>query len=253
VLAGVATGVALLVWPVARDAVRHHPYFTVREVVAGSHHWITAERLREVAGLSPGMSVWDVDATAAEAELLREPWIRRARVRRELPHRVVIHVREQRPVAILAAAGAPPALYYVAARGQVIAPVGPDDPRDFPYVTGLGTAELKGAFGARALRRALLCLRVAGRSRLLGGGAVSEVHVDPARGLTLLPTDPPVPVEIGWGRFEERLARLPEVMAFWVGREAELAAVSLVFDGEVVVRRRPPQQPAAPARRAART
>jgi hypothetical protein len=71
------------------------------------------------------------------------------------------------------------------------------------------------------------------------------VHVDRTRGLTLMPVRPAIPIELGWDRFEEKLARLPRVLALWAGREADIASVSLLFDDEVIVRTR-----ALPGRRA---
>ena len=243
----------LTCWPLVREGVRRHPYFAVREVVVRGNRRLAPDDVRRAAGVEPGSSIWDVDCRTAEGRLVAEPWIRNAHVRRELPSRVVIAVREEHPVAILATThgvGAP-TLYYLASRGRVFAPVRTGDPYDFPYVTGLDAADLHGgeAFGPRAVRRALELLRVAARS-----GPVSEVHVSRTHGLTLLPVRPTVPVEVGWGQFADRLARLAPVMRQWIGREAEITSVSLEFDDEVIVRTRTaPTNPPAPARREQRT
>jgi hypothetical protein len=235
-------------WPPLWAAVRRHPYFAVREIVVRRTGHLAPEAIRAAAGIEPGMSIWDVDAAAVEARLCRTPWVRSARVRRELPGRVVIQVHAFRPVAILALADTGPArFYYLAAGGRIFAPVGAGDPRDLPYVTGLGTADLDGPTGPRAIRRALHLLRLAARAPE-GLGAVSEVHVVPGRGLTLLAERPRVPIEMGWGGFEEKLARLGRVLPLWRGREAEMAAVSCVFAEQVIVRTH-----AAVARRPART
>jgi hypothetical protein len=132
----------------------------------------------------------------------------------------------------------------VAAPARVVAPVAGNDARDFPYLTGLGKDDLGGreAFGPQAIRQALRLIRLAARR-----GAVSEVHVDRTRGLTLLPVKPAVPIEIGWGRFADKLGRLPPVLGLWAGREAELAGISLLFNDEVIVRTRA-VKPAKPAR-----
>jgi hypothetical protein len=223
--------------PVA-DAIRRHPYFALREVVVRHHRRLPEAEIRAAAGVEPGMSAWDVDAAAAEARLRAHAWIRWARVRRELPHRVVIDVREERPVAILALDDPKGGEYYVAAHGRIFAPVAAGDSRDFPYLTGVAPAALADGepAGPRALRRALALVRVAARSTAVGG--VSEVHVDQARGLTLLPVRPAVPVELGWGAFDAKLARLAPVLALWAGREAEIGAVSLLWSDDVVVRTR---------------
>jgi len=244
-LSGALTiGLALVAWPHLRDAAARHPYFAVREVVVRNHHRLLADEVRAAAGIEPGMSIWDVDAAAAEARLAAHRWIRSARVHRELPHRVVIEVREERPLAIVALEDGK-GEYYVSPHGHLFASVGANDARDFPYLTGLARADLKDGerFGPRALHRALALVRQS------GGLGVSEVHVDRVRGLTLLPMRPSVPIELGWSGFGAKLARLPRVLALWAGREPEIVAVNLQFDDEVIVRTHPARA-AAPARRA---
>jgi cell division protein FtsQ len=249
---GLALAGAIWGWPLVRDAARRHPYFALHEVVVRGRRRLPAARIRAAAGIVPGMSIWDVDCGRAESRLRDEPWVRSARVRRELPHRVVIQVREERPVAILATGESPRTLYYVGAHGHIFAPVAAGDPRDFPYFTGLGAADLGGGavIGPRAVRRALALMRLLARDGK-GLGTISEIHIDPTRGLTVLPVRPALAIEVGWGDFEAKLGRLPPVLAMWAGREANIASVSLLFDDEVVVRTRA-SRPARPPASAAR-
>jgi hypothetical protein len=245
-VAVVALGVLVAAGGAVRDAVCRHPYFAVREVLVRGHRRLAPDAVRRAAGIEPGVSVWDVDAGRAERLLAREPWVRSVRVTRQLPHRVIIRLREEEPVAVLALAAdgppgptrrpsPPPALHWIAASGRVVAPVGPDDPRDVPYVTGLAREDVDGQSpsAAEAIRAAVALLRAAAAF-----AAVSEIHIDRRLGLTLLPVRPAVPVALGWDGFAEKLARLPEILARWAGREEEIVGLSLVFADEVVVRTR---------------
>jgi hypothetical protein len=159
-------------------------------------------------------------------------------VRRELPDRVVLHVRENRPVAILAVADETPGLYYLAQNGRIFAPVASGDPRDLPFVTGLTRKDLAGdgAFGPRAVRRALALMRHAERQPTVG--TISELHVDRELGLTLMPIKPALPISIGWGEYDLKLARVAEVLPFWSGREGDVRDVSCLYEDDVVVRTR---------------
>jgi hypothetical protein len=172
-------------------------------------------------------------------------WVRSATVRRQLPDRVVLHVREHRPVAILAVADERPGLYYLAANGRIFAPVGRGDARDLPFVTGLARKDVAGgdAFGPRAVRRALALLRQAARYPQVG--TVSELHVDRESGLTLMPTRPALPIEMGWAGHDAKLARVAEVLPLWAGREGELRSVSCAFEDQVVLRTRAARTPVA--------
>jgi cell division septal protein FtsQ len=248
----VVLAVLLACWPFVRETGRRHPYFAVREIVIRHRGRLTDEALRAASGIEPYSSIWDVDSDAVEKRLLAVPWVRSASVRRELPNRVVMQVREHRPAAIVATDG-PPVLYYVAANGHIFAPVGPTDSHDFPYLTGLAAADLSGAsaYGPHAVRRALALLRLLGRGTA-GLGTVSEIHIDRTTGFTLLPMRPPVPVELGWEQLALKLERLARVLPLWTGREADMTGVSCFFDDQVIVRTRAPEPPAKP-RRATRT
>jgi cell division protein FtsQ len=225
-----------LVAPWARGLARTHPYFAVREVAVVHRGDLDDDAIRRLSGVEVGMNVWDVDPDVVETHLATNGWIRSASVRRELPDRVVLQVREQKPVAILALEDESPGLYYLAANGRIFAPVAAGEVRDLPYVTGLTRRDLAGsdAFGPRAVRRALSLLRHAGRYPQVG--IVSELHVERTTGLVLLPVRPALPIEIGWGDYDAKLARIAEVLPYWSGREGELRSVSCVFDDTVVVR-----------------
>lgn len=232
-------------WPEVAARARRHPYFQVREIAVRHKGRLTAEAVRRAAGIVPGTSIWDLDLAAAEQALRGEMWVRTAKVERHLPDRIVIRVREHRPVAILATEGKEPALYYVARSGRVFAAVGADDPKDLPYLTGLAASELDGhdAFAPRALRHALSLLRLLDRGAA-GRLPVSEIAIHRDRGLTLMPMRPAVPIELGWGAVADKLGRLARVLPQWADREAEMVSVTCVFDDLVVVRTRTEAPPA---------
>ena len=69
-------------------------------------------------------------------------------------------------------------------------------------------------------------------------GKVSELHVDRELGLTLMPIKPAMPITIGWGEYDLKLARVAEVLPFWAGREGDVRDVSCLFEDDVVVRTR---------------
>ncbi|MCW5892119.1 MAG: FtsQ-type POTRA domain-containing protein [bacterium] len=237
------------VTPAALEAARAHSYFAVHEVALQHRGRLAPEALREAVAIAPGTSIWDVDREAIVARVQALPWVRTVRVRRQLPDRVVVRVREHRPAAIVALDGDAVELFYVAANGRIFAAVGGTDGRDLPYVTGIRRDDLDGrrGFGPRAVHRALGLLRLVARDAT-GLGPVSEVHVDAATGLTLHPMQPAVPIVLGWGGYGEKIARVQRVLPLWQGRFAELREVTCEFEDEVIVRLREPRKPAAPAR-----
>jgi len=238
---GAALVLGLVVVPAVVGAARRHPYFVADRIELQHRGRLPADVLRAALGLAERQSIWDVDVEALEARVRAVPWVRTATVRRVLPDRLVVRVREHRPVAILAVTDPAPGLYYLAANGRIFAGVGDDDGRDLPYVTGLGRGDLDGRenFGPQAIHRALGLLRLVARDAP-GLGPVSEIHVDRDGGLTLLPTRPAIPIALGTAPYVAKLTRVGRVLPLWTGREAEVAGIS-VFDNQVIVRTRTPR------------
>jgi cell division protein FtsQ len=230
----------VVAWSALHDRVRAHPYFALRDVVVVRRGHLTEEAVVQHAGVRVGAPIWDVDVEAVQARLLELPWVRSARVRRELPDRIVIRVREYRPAAIVRIAGADHPLYYVAADGRIFAPVDRRDGRDLPYLSGLERADLDGGTGrgAEAIREGLAALAaVAEQGRTLG--AISEVYVNPGGGgVTIVPTSPAIPIHLGRGGYAAKLARLAEILPRWVDRQDEVRSVNCEFEDQVIVRLR---------------
>jgi len=230
-------GVSLVIgWgvPHAVAYARAHPYFQLDEVVIQHRGHVSDAAVRAAAGLRDGMSIWDVDAQAVRQSLERLPWVRSARVARRLPGRVTIRLREHRPAAILQLAGTEAPLRYVATNGRVFARVEDVDGRDLPYITGLDPDRVESGTAVHEIRAAMQVLYVAAQYRS-ALGVVSEIHVG-HDGLTLIPMRPAIPIELGSGDFDAKLARVAEVLPSWLAREADVRSVRTAADDQVIVR-----------------
>ena len=115
---------------------------------------------------APALAEPSVDSTGAGAARVSEP--------ADDP------VQERRPVAIVLADGP----RYVDRRGHVLGPLNDDDSRDFPIISGLDGGA-PAYFTDIGLHRALQLLRWC--ERLSSVDALSEIHVDRRRGVTVFP------------------------------------------------------------------
>jgi len=76
------------------------PFRLEKIVIEGNDH-LEKEEIRLLAGLSPGVNLWQIIPSLVERRLLANPWIEEARVARKLPAVVRITIRERRPVAVM--------------------------------------------------------------------------------------------------------------------------------------------------------
>ncbi|HET8936270.1 MAG TPA: FtsQ-type POTRA domain-containing protein, partial [Polyangiales bacterium] len=98
------TAVALLVAVLAllERHVKTSKSFAIEQVEITGNEQLTNAQVLRAAGLALGQNVFAVGPEQARANLLREPWIEAADVRRRLPGRFSINLRERHAVALLA-------------------------------------------------------------------------------------------------------------------------------------------------------
>jgi cell division protein FtsQ len=115
------------------------PRFAIREFgVKGNRHHSAAE-LAKIAGIEHGQNLFSVDARAAEGRLLENPWVKHAKVGRELPGTLRIEVVERDAVAVTTLDDS---LYLVTPEGEPFKAAEPGDPTDLPIITGVTVRDL---------------------------------------------------------------------------------------------------------------
>ena len=235
---GVVAGAAL-VTPAIVAALRAQPYFAVDEIALNATTHVSRAELLAWAGLYDGVGIWDVDSYATARRLEQHPWIMRARVRRELPRRVIVRVAERRPAAIVLLDQP----YWVDARGVAFSPLPVDEPLALPFITGVEAALVGGEapYARHAIRRALRVVRTLRDAGL--SFRVSEVHIDRQEGITVFPVEPHIALGFGWHALPERVARLEKVLGTFGGRTAQVRAIDLTAADEAVIRLRVPDAP----------
>lgn len=218
--------------------IGEHSYFALGEVEVMGTDRLDESRVQRWMGLELGGSIWSASPRELEEELMRQPAIARADVRRLLPDRLRVRI-EEAPARALLRAGE--AFYLVGAGGDVLDPIAQPS-AELPIVS-LDQAELP----TRAeLREALevVGLLEAGTGRV----RVSEVEIErrgEERGLVAHSSDGRLTVRLGWGDWQARLHALGRVVADASGVKAEegfiptghLAGTVDVIDPETVVAR----------------
>ena len=106
-------------------------YFAITEITVTGNSQVKTKDILEVCGLKKGENSLKVKIQQAEQALVQNPWIENAAIRRELPGRFIITIKERVP---LFSARKNSRLYYVNAQGQLIAPVSPKDFRSLPVL-----------------------------------------------------------------------------------------------------------------------
>lgn len=158
--------------------------------------------------LKPGMGIFEFRLASVVKAVEAHPWVRKAQVSRELPDQVVIRIWEQAPSAIVVS-GEP---YYMNSEFEVFKKLIPGDDLNFPIITGVSLADLekRDAQTLELVGNALAAWDLAKNSRIYPSDRISEVHVEPSLGLSLVTIDGPV-VVFGDTGFKDKFRKLERI------------------------------------------
>ena len=226
------SGPVLIAAASLRDFIIENPYFSVREIQVRGGEKVSGNEIVTIAGLRQGMNIWRIDPSAIEKKIAKHPWVRRVLVHREFPRRITIDVEERAPRAIAAVRK----LYYVDADGILFKEVEPGDNVNFPMLTGLSAEQLTApdqTMRKRIQEAMRLGERMAARSHSL-----SEIHFAAPDKLVVYTAGQRVAMRMGWGDWDEKLARLERLLALWKGHEERLVSLDVSFRDQVVARLR---------------
>jgi hypothetical protein len=221
----------------AVDGVRESRHFHVREVVVAGHRRLSETEVLGLAGITPGMSVLEADLEVLAAPLRAHPWVRWAKVERELPSTLRVTMIEREACAYLATGD----LWLVDETGEVFAPADPVESLDIPVISGVERAAL-GEAVADPVKRMQLQVRLQGALNLARTWRIhglsrryplSEVRLDPVAGHVLVigarGTVAPIEVVLGEGPLRVKLQRLEFTLEALraEGRQAEYVLLDL--------------------------
>lgn len=212
----------------ARKYVTTSPRFGLKDLrISGAHHH-TADEIAELAGVSLGRNVVDLDLEAAREKLEADPWIERATITRRLPASVSIDVVERDAAAIVAL---PAGTYLSTADGLLFKKLADGDPVDLPIVTGLTAEDAGGDREATAqlVRRALDLAKEIEHVGLFGG-RVEELSVDREGGVTAVIGKRGMRVAFGRGPFRAKVRSAAKIEAELIRRGAKATTIFLDDD-----------------------
>jgi cell division protein FtsQ len=232
-----------------RQVVRHvvaSPRFALREIRADATLHVSRDEIVALAGVAPGDRLLAVDTDAVAARVATHPWVASVRVRRQLPSALAVDVVERRAVAS-ALLGT---LYLIDENGRPFKRATLDEADGLPVVTGVARDQytLARAASEAAFREALSLLALyraddaLAAARRAGGApgpatrpALSEIHVDPRAGYSLVLYDGGGEILLGRDDWPAKLARLDEILGA-TGPRGAAALRAVHLDGPTLDR-----------------
>lgn len=206
-------------------------FFTTRHIDVAGNVRLSRDMVLQYGGLGEGDNSLAISISDVERNLRDTPWVEEASVKRLLPDRFVIKIKERMPSFWVRKDGV---LYYANDRGEVIAPV---ESRNF---LSLPTLEiLPGGEDAVPYLQNLL-RDIKNGSLPLEAGAIASVRVSPAQGVEIFLEDREMRLSIAADDWNGNLKRLGLALSD-LARRRELGSVreARAVDGNVwIIRNR---------------
>ena len=197
---------------------------------------VADDEIRALAGVHPGDRLLAVDPDAVASRLTTHPWIASARVRRELPSTLSIEVTERRAVG----AALMGALYLVDEAGHPFKRATFEEADGLPVITGVTREQYAWVrpTGEAVFREALAVLAAYAKDAdgaVVARPKLSEIHVDPRLGFTLVLLDGGGEVRLGRGNTIAKLERFDRIVAA-LGPRGSAALTTVFLDGPLADR-----------------
>jgi cell division septal protein FtsQ len=220
---------AHLPWSAMRDR-----WAVVSDVRVEGVHYLTAARVRAIAGVDRGADLFAFDAARARQRLLLDPRVRAARVGSGGLRSLVIRIEERVPV-LLVEHGVP---WEMDSAGVLLAPLANGVTADLPLLAGPAFAALPAGarVGSIQVRRGLAWMQALSAQELALGGQISEIDVSDPRATSLLLMNGTRVLSPAWPPATRTLSALRVVLADLAHRGTQAQEVDLRFENQVIVR-----------------
>lgn len=220
---------------------RNPPSFLrVREIVVMSPlKNLTEFDLIRLSEVKKGDNILTLRLGEVRERVLRYPWVKEVRLAKHFPARLFLWIDEEEPAALLELSSPEGAseLFLVSREGKVFKKLEPEDPKDFPILTGLTAEEVP-----ERLPRLMALVQSLETSELFNAIGVSEARWDAKAGLSLFTKEPCIQLNLGpedgaltW---EHRLQRFVQAWGSIQGQEKSPAVVDLSLDRRIVVKQK---------------
>jgi len=215
----VVTGLFILV----HDLATQCDYFAARQMSIEGTRRLTPEQVARQARVRIGDNILAVNLALVRKRLLAHPWIAEAEVRREIPSRLIIRVKEQNALALVNIGQK----FLINHQGQIFKAWEPSDPGNLPVVSGLDVSDLT-VYGqeqsseknrAPALSapfKAVMQVLQMGlqQGSILPNRLVRQIKVDRQIGLTLYAFDSIKAINLGYSDYPGKYHALANLFSY---------------------------------------
>lgn len=198
-------------------------YFEAKSIDISGNLNITTAEIRDILEIKKGDNILSVNLPVCRKRLLASPWIRDAKISREIPSRIIIQVREHTPLAVVNLGRQ----FLISTEGHIFKKAEPADNSRYPLVSGLEITDFresqKSASTAFSAVLEVLHLGEAPDS-ILPNRLIREIRVDREIGVTVNTLGPGRIIHLGYKDYALKYKHLAHVLDY-IATRPELTGI----------------------------
>jgi cell division protein FtsQ len=219
------------------DLIIQSDYFRAKNLIVTGTRRLSADQILEQAEIRFRSNILALNLSVSRKRLLAHPWIAEAAVRREIPDKIRISIKEHRPLAVVDLGRK----FLISDKSILFKEKEISDPENLPLIRGLRYSDMKisgektrfrtekksppkDSGAGRAVYRqtqmnpldAVMEILHLGlnKSSVLPNGRIKQIRVDKDIGLTLYPADTIREIRLGYHEYSDKYAVLREVFKY---------------------------------------
>ena len=220
----------------AYDVVTQADYFTADRIDISGIHRLSEKAVLKQAQIDPGVNIFSVNLFLTRKHLLAHPWVASAKVVRKAPNRLMIHITEHIPLALIDLGRK----FIINTDGEIFKENSESDRMHMPVVEGLTYSDIQspGKPNGLPFSAVMEVLRLGQKpGSVLSNRKIQKIHVDRQLGLTFYAFGDTAAIKLGYNDYPEKYRRLSKVLAFCRKKEGfrQLRAIDLNNVNRIVV------------------
>ncbi len=197
-------------------------FLVVKETIVSGNRYLSEDEVISLLKVNRGEGILRLDSDQLRENLMSSPWIREATIRKELPHTLIVNIREAEPLALLKRKGH---LYIIDREGRSLEKLN----QTIPFLP-----VIKAYSDDKGLFKEGLKLAETIRNRDFFPNEEIVIQVREPEEITLQVGK--MIVRVGMGDYGEKLQRFAELKEEIVNRGIPVDYVDLRFSRRVIVR-----------------
>lgn len=195
------------------DLLTQCDYFRANSIIVNGMNRLSQNQIIKHACIDAGVNIFSVNLSATRKRLLAHPWIADAEVRRELPDRINIRIKEHKPLAIIDLGRK----FLINDQGEIFKELAALDPGNLPIIIGLEFSDLDVSGKSRNIPfNAVMDVLQLGQKTgsIIPNRLLKIIRVDRETGITLYAFSGIKAIKLGYNNYPDKYERLKNVLFY---------------------------------------